>query len=41
MSSESQNLERAISIDVPAVLFVFKKMNLYLWQMITADCGVL
>src|SRR5262245_38894841 len=36
-SSGPQNLESAISMDVPAVLLVFKKMNLYLWEMIMSS----
>ena len=34
MSFGPQNLDRAISIEVPAVLFVFKKINLYLCEII-------
>jgi hypothetical protein len=32
--------DKAISIDVPAVLLVLMKMNLYLWEIImAADVG--
>ena len=34
MSSSPQNLDKEISIDVPAVFLVFRKINLYLWDMI-------
>jgi hypothetical protein len=30
-----QNFERAISMLVPAVFVVLKKINLYLWEIIT------
>src|SRR5690349_2921313 len=36
MSSGPQNFDSAISIDVPAVLLVLRKMNLCLWETIMA-----
>ena len=37
MSSSPQNLDKEISTDVPAVLVVFRKINLYLWDMIIVN----